>query len=67
MFQPTFSSPNFGRGQLWSNSPLEQVAQPMHIPRKVGSIHLFQHTTNNTQPTIDKNTQLTRDNVFGQS
>jgi hypothetical protein len=42
-------------------------AQPMHTPRKVGSIHLSQHTTNNTQPTINKNTQLTKDNVFGQS
>jgi hypothetical protein len=42
---------------------LEQVAQPMHTPRKVGSIPLSQHTTNNTQPTINKNTQLTKDNA----
>jgi len=47
--------------------PLEQVAQPMHTPRKVGSIPLSQHTTNNTQPTIDKNTQLIRNNAYGQS
>lgn len=67
MFQPTFSSPNFGRRQLWSNPPLEQVARPMHTPRKVGSIPLSQHTTNNTQPTINKNTQLTKNNTSGQS